>query len=191
MSNSLWLHGVQHARPPCPSPSPGVCPSSCSLHWWSHPAISSSYAPFSSALNLSQHQGLFQWVSRLHQMTKILQFQLQHQPFQWVFRVDFPWDWLVWSPCCSRDFQESSPAPQFKGTNSLVFWPSLVLVFFTLGISLPFSLAFHFSSQLFVRPPQTTILPFCISFSWEWSWSLPPVQCYEPLSIVLQALYQI
>ena len=44
---TLWLHGLQHARSPCPSPSPGVCPSSCSLHWWSHPAISSSYAPFS------------------------------------------------------------------------------------------------------------------------------------------------
>ena len=48
-----------------------------------------------------------------------------------------------------------------------------------------------FFSQLFVRPPQTNILPFCISFSWGWSWSLPPVQCHEPLSIVLQALYQI
>ena len=51
----------------------------------------------------------------------------------------------------------------------------------------PLPLAFFFS-QLFVRPPQTTILRFCISFSWGWSWSLPPVQCHEPLSIVLQAL---
>ena len=45
-----------------------------------------------------------------------------------------------------------------------------------------------FFSQLFVRPLQTTILPFCTSFSWGWSWSLSPVQCHEPLSIVLQAL---
>ena len=45
-----------------------------------------------------------------------------------------------------------------------------------------------FFSQLFIRPPQTTILPFCISCPWGWSWSLPPVQCHEPLSIVLQAL---
>ena len=43
-------------------------------------------------------------------------------------------------------------------------------------------------SQLFVSPPQSTILPFCISFSWRWSWSLPPVQCHKPPSIVLQAL---
>ena len=48
-------------------------------------------------------------------------------------------------------------------------------------------LLFLFFSQLFVRPPQTTTLPFCISFSWGWFWSLPPIQCYKPSSIVLQA----
>ena len=57
-----------------------------------------------------------------------------------------------------------------------------------MGISFLFSFAFHFFSQLFVRPHQTTILPFCISFSWGWAWSLPPVQCHKPPSIVLQAL---
>ena len=58
-----------------------------------------------------------------------------------------------------------------------------------LGISFLFFFAFRFSSiQLFVRPPQTTIWPFCISFPWGWSWSLPPVQRQEPPSIVLQAL---
>ena len=54
---------------------------------------------------------------------------------------------------------------------------------FLLGLSL------LFFSQLFVSPPQTTILPFCISFSWGWSWSLSPVQCHEPPSIDLQALH--
>ena len=54
------------------------------------------------------------------------------------------------------------------------------------GYVFPFllCLSFLFFSQLFVRPPQTTILPFCISFSWGWSWSLFPVQCHEPPSIV-------
>ena len=53
----------------------------------------------------------------------------------------------------------------------------------------PFSIAFCSSSfPKFVRPPQTTTLPSCITFSWEWFWSLPPEQCYNPLSIVLQAL---
>ena len=45
--NSLRPHGLQHARPPCPSPSPGVCPSSCSLHQWCCPTISSSDALYS------------------------------------------------------------------------------------------------------------------------------------------------
>ena len=49
-------------------------------------------------------------------------------------------------------------------------------------------LSLLFFLQLFARPPQTTILPFCISFSWGWSWSLPSVQCHEPLFIILQAV---
>ena len=60
-----------------------------------------------------------------------------------------------------------------------------------LCIIFPFLPCFSFLifSQLFVGPPQMAILLFCISFSWGWSWSLPPVQCHEPPSIVLQALY--
>jgi len=55
----------------------------------------------------------------------------------------------------------------------------------------PFLLCFLlvFFSQLFVRSPQTAILVFCISFPWGWSWSLSPIQCHEPHSIVHQALY--
>ena len=47
MSDSLWLHESQHARPPCPSPTPGVYSNSCPLSWWCHPAISFSVVPFS------------------------------------------------------------------------------------------------------------------------------------------------
>ena len=70
------------------------------------------------AFNLSQHQDLSCWVGSSHQMAKVLELQLQHQSFQWIFRVDFLQDWLVWSPCCPRDSQESSPAPQFESINS-------------------------------------------------------------------------
>ena len=77
-------------------------------------------SPFPLALNLSQHQGLFKSVSSLHQVAKILEFQLQHQPFQRIFRTDFLQDGLVGSPCSPRDSQESSPTPQFKSINSLV-----------------------------------------------------------------------
>ena len=48
VSDSLWPHELQHARPPCPSPTPGVYPSSCPLSRWCHPTISSSVVPFSS-----------------------------------------------------------------------------------------------------------------------------------------------
>ena len=77
--------------------------------------------PSSPALNLSQYQGLFQWVVCLHQVTKILELQLQHQSFQWIFRVNLPSHWLVWSLCCPGDFHKSSPAPQFEGINFLAF----------------------------------------------------------------------
>ena len=88
-SDSLQPHGLQHTRLPCPSVSPGVCSKSCPLPWWCHPTISSCSPPSLPALNLSQHQGLFPWVSSSHQVAKVLDLQFQHQSFQWVFRVDF------------------------------------------------------------------------------------------------------
>ena len=54
--------------------------------------------PSPSALNLFQHRGLFQWLGSSHQVVKVLEFQLQHQSFQRIFKVDFLSDWLVWSP---------------------------------------------------------------------------------------------
>ena len=83
---------------------------------WYHPTISSFVAPFPPASSLPQHQGLYQWVGSSHQVARVLALQLQHQSFQWVFRVDFLWDWLVLSPCSPRDSQESLPAPQFKAS---------------------------------------------------------------------------
>ena len=95
MSDSLQPHESQHARPPCPSPTPRVYSNSCPSSWWCHPAISSSVVPFSSCPNPSQHQGLFQWVNPLHEVAKILEFQLQHQSFQWIPRTDLlRMDWL-------------------------------------------------------------------------------------------------
>ena len=89
VSNSLQPHGLQHARHPCPSPFAGVCSHSCPLSRWCHPTISPSVVPFSSHRQSSQHQVLFKWVSSSHQVAEVLEFQLQHQSFQWIFRVDF------------------------------------------------------------------------------------------------------
>ena len=81
----------------------------------SHPLSS----PFPPAPNPSQHQSLFQWVNFLHELAKVLEFQLQHQSFQWTPRTYLLQDGLVGSPCSPRDSQESSPTPQFKSIISL------------------------------------------------------------------------
>ena len=91
------------------------------VHWVSD-AIQPSHplsSPSPPAPNPSQHQGLFQLVSSLHQVAKVLEFQLQHQSFQWTPRTDLLYDGLVGSPCSPRDSQESSPTAQFKSINSL------------------------------------------------------------------------
>ena len=60
MSDSLWPHGLQHARPPCPSPTPGVYSNSCPLSWWCHSTISSSVVPVWSHLQSFPASGSFQ-----------------------------------------------------------------------------------------------------------------------------------
>ena len=59
VSNSLWPHGLQHIRPPCPSSTPRVYSNSCPLSWWCHPTISSSVVPFSSCLQSFPASGSF------------------------------------------------------------------------------------------------------------------------------------
>ena len=85
VSDSLQPHGLQRTNP---SPTPGVYSNSSPLSLWCHPTISSSVVPFSSfwkieklkdsPFNLAQHEALFKWVSSLHQVAKVLEFQLQH-----------------------------------------------------------------------------------------------------------------
>ena len=81
----------------------------------SYPLLS----PSPPAPNPSQHQSLFQWVNSLHEVAKVLEFQLQHQSFQRNPRADLPQNGLVGFPCSPRDSQESL-TPQFKSINSLV-----------------------------------------------------------------------
>ena len=98
-----------------------LCPTLCDWTELKQPWLQDS---------VSRHQGLSQWVSSLHKVAKVLELQLQHQFFQWMFRTDFLWDGLVGSPCSPRDSQESSPTPQFKSINSsvLIFLYSLTLI---------------------------------------------------------------
>ena len=118
VSDSLQPHGLQHIRLPVLY----YLLEFAQTHvYWVGDAIQPSHpllTPFPPAFNLSQHQGLFQWVGSSHQMAKIL--ELQHQSFQWIFRGWFPLELTGWFTFRTRDSQESSPTPQFKGINSLV-----------------------------------------------------------------------
>ena len=90
MSHSLWPHGLQHARPPCPSPSPRVYSNPCLLSQWFHPTISSSVIPFSSCHQSFPVSGSFpvsQYLANTCHVAKVLEFQLQHQSFQWTPRT--------------------------------------------------------------------------------------------------------
>ena len=87
VSDSLWPHEPQHVRPPCPSPTPRVNPNPCPSNWWWHPTISSSVIPLSSCPQSFPESGSFQWVSSSHQVVRVLEFQLQHQSFQWTPRL--------------------------------------------------------------------------------------------------------
>ena len=71
----------------------------------------------SSCLQYPPALGSFQWVNSSHEVAKVLEFQLQHESFQWTPRTYLLWDGLVGS-CSPRDSWESSPTPQFKSINS-------------------------------------------------------------------------
>ena len=91
---------------------------------WVDDAIQPSHAlplsSFSSCLQSFPASGSFHTSQVFHQVAKVLEFQLQHQSLQWIFRTDFLLDGVVGSPCSPRDSQDSSSAPQFKSINYLV-----------------------------------------------------------------------
>ena len=88
MSDSLQPHESQHSRSPWPSPTLRVNPNPCPLVSDAIQPSHSLSSPSPPAFNLSQHQGLFQWVSSSHEVAKVLEFQLQHQSFQRTPRTD-------------------------------------------------------------------------------------------------------
>ena len=119
VSSSLRPHELQHTRPPCPSPTPGVHSDSCPSSQWYHPAISSSVVPLSSwsqslpATESFPMSQLFAWGGQSTGVSALASF-LPKNTQGWS-----PSEWMVGSPCSPRDSQESSPTPQFKSINSL------------------------------------------------------------------------
>ena len=95
MSNFLWPHGLQHARLPCPSPTPGACSNSHPSSQWCHSTISSSVIPFSSCLQSFPASGSFQWVSSFLQVTKVLDFSFSiSSSNEYSGRISFRIDWF-------------------------------------------------------------------------------------------------
>ena len=119
MSNSLRPCGLPHARPPCPSPAPGVYSNSCPQSQWFHPIISFSLIPFSSCLKSFPASGSFQMSQffasggqniRVSASASVLPMNIQ----DW-----FPLGLTGWISLQSKGLSRSSPTPQFKSINSL------------------------------------------------------------------------
>ena len=136
VSDSLRPHGLQHARHSCPSPTPGVYSNSCPLSRWCHPTISSSVVPFFPAFNLSQHQGLFKWVSSLHQVAKVLRVLASASVLPMKSQDWSPLGWIGWislqSKGLSRVFSNTTVQKhQFFGAH--LFIVQLSHVYMTTG----------------------------------------------------------
>ena len=132
MSNCLQPHGLQHARPPCLSPTPRVYSNSCSLSRCCHPTISSSVVPFSSCLQSFPTSGSFPRSQFFKPGGQVIGASASALPFQWIFRTDFLYDGLAGSLCSPRNSQESSPTPQFESIHSwvlsLLYGPTLISI---------------------------------------------------------------
>ena len=96
VSDSLRPHELQHTRPPCLSPTPGVHSDSHPLSQWCHPAISSFVVPSPPAPNPSQHHSLFQWVNSSHEVAKVLEFQASASVLPMNTRDWSPLGWTGW-----------------------------------------------------------------------------------------------
>ena len=129
---TLWPHGLQHARPPCPLPTPRVYPNSSPLSQWCHPANSSSVVPFSSRLQSFPASGSFQMSQLFASGGQNIGVSALASVLWRIFRTNFLYDGLVESPCSPRDSQESSPTPQLKSINSSC------LAFFIVQLSHPY-----------------------------------------------------
>ena len=134
VSDSLQPHETQHARPPCPSSTPGVHPDSRSWSQWCHPAISSSVVPFSScpqslpgseSFPMTQ---LFTWGGQSTGVSALASF-LPKKSQGWLISLRMDWLDLL---ALQGTLQESSPTPQFKSINSsalsLLYSPTLTSI---------------------------------------------------------------
>ena len=132
LSDSLWPHGLQPVRLPCPSPTPRACSNSCPLSRWCHPTISSSVIPFSSCFKLAWIR-VFSNESVLHiRWPKYWSFSFSiSPPNEYSGLISFRMDWL--DLLAVQGTLKSSPTPQFKSINSsplsFLYGPDLTSIY--------------------------------------------------------------
>ena len=119
VSESLQPHGLQHARPPCLSPTPGDYSNSCPLSQWCHPTISSSVVPFSSHPQSFPASGSFLRSEFFASDGQSIGASASASVLPKNIQDRYLQDWPIWSPCSPTDSQVSSPTPQLKSINSL------------------------------------------------------------------------
>ena len=112
-------HGLQHARLPCSSPTPGACSNSCPSSQWCHPTIPSSVIPFSSCFQSFPSSGSFPVSQFFESGGQSIGVSASASVLSMNIQDWFP-DGLVGFPCSPRDSQESPPTPQFQSNNSSV-----------------------------------------------------------------------
>ena len=120
MSNSLWPHGLQHARLPCQSPTPWVYSNSYPLSQWCHPTILSSVIPFSSCLQSFPASGSFQMSQFFTSGGQSIGVSASASVLPMNIQSWFPSGWTGWISFQFKNSQESSPTPQFKSINSFM-----------------------------------------------------------------------
>ena len=122
VSDSLRPHGLQHTRPPCPSPTPGVYSNSSLLSRWRQPTISSSVIPFSSCLQSFPASGSFQMSQFFASGGQNIGVSASVSVLPTNIQDWFPLGWTGWISLLSKEFWTARvfSTPPFKGFNSLV-----------------------------------------------------------------------
>ena len=118
VSNCLRPHGLQHTRPPCPSPTPGAYSNSCPSRWWCHPTISSSVVPSSSRFQSFPASGSFQMSQFFTSGKQTIIVSASASVLPMNIQGWCPLGLTGLISCSPRDSQESSPIPQFKSIDS-------------------------------------------------------------------------
>ena len=130
VSDSLWSHGLQHTRLPCPSPTPRACSNSCPSGWWCHPTISSSVIPFFSCLQSFPASGSFPMSQFFASGGQSIGASASASVLPMNIEDWFPLGLSGLISFSPRDSQESSPTPQIKSINSM----RDIYIFFFTGI---------------------------------------------------------